>query len=169
MNAISAEEIEEKVVALVKNGYEDKQGRLGEELTRQLEKLIMLQTIDVLWKDHLLNMDHLKEGIGLRGYGQKNPLHEYQREGYAMFQDMSDRMQEDVVGKLFTVEVDDEQAITELEEMETRQQPQEMILSRGDGEGLEPVVTVRRDGDKVGRNAACPCGSGKKYKRCHGK
>ncbi len=169
LEAISAEEIEEKVVALVKNGYEDKQGRLGEELMRQLEKLIMLQTIDVLWKDHLLNMDHLKEGIGLRGYGQKNPLHEYQREGYDMFQDMSDRMQEDVVGKLFTVEVDDEQAITELEEMETRQQPQGMILSRGDGEGLEPVVTVRRDGDKVGRNAACPCGSGKKYKRCHGK
>ena len=167
--AITAEEIEEKVVKLVNDSYEDKQERLGDELLRQLEKIIMLQTIDVLWKDHLLNMDHLKEGIGLRGYGQKNPLHEYQREGYDMFQEMSDKIQEDVVNKLFTVEVDHEQSAAELEEMEARQAPRQMMLSRGDGEGPEPVVTVRRDGDKVGRNAPCPCGSGKKYKRCCGK
>ncbi len=169
LEAITAEDIEEKVVKLVNDSYADKQERLGEELLRQLEKIIMLQTIDVLWKDHLLNMDHLKEGIGLRGYGQKNPLHEYQREGYEMFQEMSDRISEDVVGKLFTVEVDQEQSAAELEEMEARQAPRQMMLSRGDGEGPEPVVTVRRDGDKVGRNAPCPCGSGKKYKRCHGK
>ena len=169
LEAITAEEIEEKVVDLVQNSYDSKEERLGEELLRQLEKIIMLQTIDVLWKDHLLNMDHLKEGIGLRGYGQKNPLHEYQREGFDMFQDMSDRIQEDVVNKLFTVEVDLESTAAELEEMEARQAPRQMMLSRGDGEGPEPVVTVRRDGDKVGRNAPCPCGSGKKYKRCCGK
>ena len=74
-------------------------------MLRQLEKIIMLQTIDTLWKDHLLNMDHLKEGIGLRGYGQKNPLQEYQKEGYDMFEDMNHRVQEDVVQKLFTVEL----------------------------------------------------------------
>ncbi|MCY4439188.1 MAG: preprotein translocase subunit SecA [Deltaproteobacteria bacterium] len=165
----NAEDIEEKVVTLVKDSYESKEERLGEELLRQLEKIIMLQTIDVLWKDHLLNMDHLKEGIGLRGYGQKNPLHEYQREGFELFQEMSDKVQEDVVTKLFTVEVDQEQSAAELEELEARQAPRQMMLSRGDGEGPEPVVTVRRDGDKVGRNAPCPCGSGKKYKRCHGK
>ena len=166
---INAEDIEEKVLNLVKDSYESKEERLGEELLRQLEKIIMLQTIDVLWKDHLLNMDHLKEGIGLRGYGQKNPLHEYQREGFELFQEMSDRVQEDVVTKLFTVEVDQERSAAELEELEARQAPRQMMLSRGDGEGPEPVVTVRRDGDKVGRNEPCPCGSGKKYKRCHGK
>ena len=169
MQTLNAEDIEEKVLNLVKDSYESKEERLGEELQRQLEKIIMLQTIDVLWKDHLLNMDHLKEGIGLRGYGQKNPLHEYQREGFELFQVMSGQVQEDVVTKLFTVEVDQEQSAAELEELEARQAPRQMMLSHGDGEGPERVATVRRDGDKVGRNAPCPCGSGKKYKRCHGK
>ena len=169
MQSLNADDIEEKVVDLVTQSYEEKEERLSPELLRQLERIIMLQTIDVLWKDHLLNMDHLKEGIGLRGYGQKNPLHEYQREGYELFQEMSDRIQEDVVGKLFTVEVDHERSAAELEEMEARQAPRQMMLSHGDGEGPERVSTVRRDGDKVGRNAPCPCGSGKKYKRCHGK
>ena len=169
MQSLNADDIEEKVVDLVTESYADKEERLSPELLRQLERIIMLQTIDVLWKDHLLNMDHLKEGIGLRGYGQKNPLHEYQREGYELFQEMSDRIQEDVVGKLFTVEVDHERSAAELEEMEARQAPRQMMLSHGDGEGPERVSTVRRDGDKVGRNAPCPCGSGKKYKRCHGK
>ncbi len=169
MESLNADDIEEKVVDLVTESYADKEERLGPELLRQLERIIMLQTIDVLWKDHLLNMDHLKEGIGLRGYGQKNPLHEYQREGYELFQEMSDRIQEDVVGKLFTVEVDLERSSAELDEMEARQAPSRMMLSHGDGEGPERASTVRRDGDKVGRNAPCPCGSGKKYKRCHGK
>ncbi len=169
LEAVTAEEIEEKVVDLVRESHADKEERLSPELMRQLEKLIMLQTIDVLWKDHLLNMDHLKEGIGLRGYGQKNPLHEYQREGYELFQKMSDRIQEDVVGKIFTVEVDHESSAAGLEELEARPAPSRMTLSHGDGEGPERVSTVRRDGDKVGRNAPCPCGSGKKYKRCHGK
>ena len=169
MESLNADEIEDKVVELVQGSYADKEARLGPELLRQLERIIMLQTIDVLWKDHLLNMDHLKDGIGLRGYGQKNPLHEYQREGYDLFQEMSDRIQEDVVGKLFTVEVDQEGSGAELEELEARQASRQMTLSHGAGEGPERVSTVRRDGDKVGRNALCPCGSGKKYKRCCGK
>ncbi len=169
LETITAEEIEEKVVDRVRDSYRDKEERLGEELLRQLEKIIMLQTIDVLWKDHLLSMDHLKEGIGLRGYGQKNPLHEYQREAYDMFQHMSDQIQEDVVQKLFTVEVDHESSTAGLEEMEARQPPRQMMLNHGGGDEPQRVSTVRRDGDKVGRNAPCPCGSGKKYKRCHGK
>ena len=86
-----------------------------------------------------------------------------------MFQEMSERIREDVVGKLFTVEIDRERASADLYEMEAPQAPRQMMLSHGSGQGPERAATVRRDGEKVGRNAPCPCGSGKKYKRCHGK
>ena len=136
-------------------------------MLRQLEKIIMLQTIDSLWKDHLLNMDHLKEGIGLRGYGQKNPLQEYQKEGFEMFEEMVHQIQEDVVQKLFTIEVAREGVV---EEMEVQRRPQRMVLSHGGEGGAEArVAPVKRQGSKVGRNDPCPCGSGKKYKRCCGK
>jgi len=152
----------------VVDAYEDKEKRFGAPMLRQLEKIIMLQTIDTLWKDHLLNMDHLKEGIGLRGYGQKNPLQEYQKEGFDMFEDMKRRIQEDVVQKLFTVELARESVAPEVELQQPRQQ--RMVLSHGD----EPIAArssgpAKREGEKVGRNDPCPCGSGKKYKRCHGK
>ena len=148
--------------------YEDKEKRFGAPMLRQLEKIIMLQTIDSLWKDHLLNMDHLKEGIGLRGYGQKNPLQEYQKEGFEMFEDMIHGVQVDVVQKLFTVELARESVAQELAVEQPR--PQRMVLSHG-GANVEarPPTAAKRDGDKVGRNDPCPCGSGKKYKRCHGK
>jgi preprotein translocase subunit SecA len=137
-------------------------------MLRQLEKIITLQAIDTLWKDHLLNMDHLKEGIGLRGYGQKNPLHEYQREGFAMFEEMVHRIQEDVVQKLFTVEIAREAVMGEVEMQQPR--PQRMVLSHGpEAVEAERPVQARRQGDKIGRNDPCPCGSGKKYKRCCGK
>jgi len=131
-----------------------------------LEKIIMLQTIDSLWKDHLFNMDHLKEGIGLRGYGQKNPLQEYQKEGFEMFEEMVHQIQADVVQKLFTIEVAREGV---MEEMEIQRGPQRMVLSHGDGGEAARVNPVKRQGSKVGRNDPCPCGSGKKYKRCCGK
>jgi preprotein translocase subunit SecA len=137
-------------------------------MLRQLEKIIMLQTIDSLWKDHLLSMDHLKEGIGLRGYGQKNPLQEYQKEGFEMFEDMIHRIQEDVVQKLFTVEIARESVAQQMEMEQPR--PQRMILSRGGGSAEAPrEQQARRHGEKIGRNNPCPCGSGKKYKRCCGK
>jgi preprotein translocase subunit SecA len=138
-------------------------------MLRQLEKIIMLQTIDTLWKDHLLNMDHLKEGIGLRGYGQKNPLQEYQKEGFEMFEDMIHRIEEDVVQKLFTVEIAREVAAPAVELQQPR--PQRMVLSHG-ADTVEPgraAAAPKRHGDKVGRNDPCPCGSGRKYKRCCGK
>jgi preprotein translocase subunit SecA len=156
------------VVERITAAYEDKERRFGAPMLRQLEKIILLQTIDTLWKDHLLNMDHLKEGIGLRGYGQKNPLQEYQKEGYDMFEDMNHRVQEDVVQKLFTVELAREPSAPQIALEQPR--PQRMVLSHGnDPIAARPAAPQRRDGEKVGRNDLCPCGSGKKYKRCHGK
>ncbi len=161
------ESLSDTVAEKVVQAYEDKEKRITPPIVRQLEKIIMLQTIDSLWKDHLLSMDHLKEGIGLRGYGQKNPLQEYQKEGFAMFEEMIHRIQEDVVQKLFTVEIARE---TVMEEMTARERPQRMVLSHG-GDSPEPEhpVPVKRQGSKVGRNDPCPCGSGKKFKRCCGK
>jgi len=165
---LTAEGLIELVNRRVTEAYEDKEKRFGTPMLRQLEKIIMLQTIDTLWKDHLLNMDHLKEGIGLRGYGQKNPLQEYQKEGFEMFEEMIHRIQEDVVQKLFTVELARERVAQELDVQQPR--PQRMVLSHG-GENVEAPRSgpAKREGEKVGRNDPCPCGSGKKYKRCHGK
>ena len=164
----SHEALRETVWQRVLKAYEDKEARFGAPMLRQLEKIIMLQTIDTLWKDHLLNMDHLKEGIGLRGYGQKNPLQEYQKEGYDMFEEMGHRIEEDVVQKLFTVELARESVAREVELQQPR--PQRMVLSHGEEPlAARPGGPARRGGQKVGRNDPCPCGSGKKYKRCHGK
>ncbi len=168
--SFTPESLWETVSQRVLHAYEAKEQRFGAPMLRQLEKIIMLQTIDSLWKDHLLNMDHLKEGIGLRGYGQKNPLQEYQKEGFDMFEEMIRRKDEDVVQKLFTVELARETAARPVEMEQPR--PQRMVLSRGD-EAIAAAPrapgAVKRDGEKVGRNDPCPCGSGKKYKRCHGK
>jgi preprotein translocase subunit SecA len=167
VDQLTPDGIGEMVNQRVLDAYEEKEKRFGAPMLRQLEKIIMLQTIDSLWKDHLLNMDHLKEGIGLRGYGQKNPLQEYQKEGFDMFEDMIHRIQEDVVQKLFTVELARESVAQEIEMQQPR--PQKMVLSHGDEPIAARPTTAKREGDKVGRNAPCPCGSGKKYKRCHGK
>ena len=165
--SLDLERLKEAVRERVHEAYEQKEKQFGEPLFHQLEKFILLQTIDNLWKDHLLNMDHLKEGIGLRGYGQKNPLQEYQKEGFEMFGEMTERIHEDIVQKLFTVEMGRE-AIPE--ELAVQQRPQRMILSHGaEREAAPQAVTVRRQGSKVGRNDPCPCGSGKKHKRCCGK
>ena len=137
---------------------------MGSEIMKHMEKFLMLQSIDSHWKDHLLSMDHLKEGIGLRGYGQKDPLIEYKREGYDMFMDMIFRVKEDVIEKLFRVQLAREEEVPEV----IAPRPQKFIMSRGDAPPERPA-TVHRDGEKVGRNDPCPCGSGKKYKKCHGK
>ncbi|MFQ5918375.1 MAG: SEC-C metal-binding domain-containing protein, partial [Candidatus Binatia bacterium] len=164
---LTPERLQELILDEITKTYETKEGNVSAPLLRQLEKIIMLQTIDSLWKDHLLNMDHLKEGIGLRGYGQKNPLHEYQKEGFEMFEEMVQHIQESMVQKLFTIEMAQGE---ELEDLEVQRRPRRMVLSHGgDGEEQARVTTVKRDGGKVGRNDPCHCGSGKKYKRCHGK
>jgi preprotein translocase subunit SecA len=150
----------------VGDAYERKEKDLGPELMRFLEKNFMLQVIDHHWKDHLLAMDHLRDGIGLRGYGQKDPLIEYKREGYDLFAGMMERIKSDTIERLFLV-----QAVREGERsappppVMSRPQPK-LTLNRGE----EPVSTqtVHRNDEKVGRNDPCPCGSGKKYKKCHG-
>jgi preprotein translocase subunit SecA len=168
IDALELENFADRAHESVIAAYEDKERRFGAPMLRQLEKIILLQTIDTLWKDHLLNMDHLKEGIGLRGYGQKNPLQEYQKEGYELFEDMNRRVQEDVVQKLFTVELARESAAQQIHVEQPR--PQRMILSHGnDPIASRPSGPQKREAEKVGRNDPCPCGSGKKYKRCHGK
>jgi preprotein translocase subunit SecA len=147
--------------------YEAKEKELGPDLLRYLEKMVMLRTIDTLWKDHLLAMDSLREGIGLRGYGQKDPLIEYKREGFEMFAEMMHRCKQDVLEHLFRVQVVAGEQPPPV--MERPRRPPALTLNRGEqaAEGNEDK-TVRRTADKVGRNDPCPCGSGKKYKKCHG-
>jgi preprotein translocase subunit SecA len=143
----------------------------GEATQRQVERLILLQIVDSHWKDHLLSMDHLKEGIGLRGYGQKNPLNEYKREGYNLFTSMVGTVKAQTISNLMRVRVVRQEEVERLEEQERRRREQEQLrMNRiAATETAAAAQPIRRDGDKVGRNTLCPCGSGKKYKRCCGK
>ncbi|MDO9210122.1 MAG: preprotein translocase subunit SecA [Deltaproteobacteria bacterium] len=161
---MTREKLWEKVVAQAKEVYGGKGAEFGPEAMGHLEQVIYLQSIDTLWKEHLMAMDHLKEGIGLRGYGQRNPLQEYQKEGYAMFMDLIQRIKEETIQKLFRVQIARPQEVAQFEAV--RKQP--LILSRGE-EVEEKQQPVKREGKKVGRNDPCPCGSGKKYKKCHGR
>ena len=153
------EELRERVL----RAYQRKEQELGSDLLRYLEKMLLLQVIDHHWKDHLLGMDQLRDGIGLRGYGQKDPLIEYKREGFDMFSAMMDRIKADALERLFRVQAVRGEAPQTLSRP---QQPARITLSRGE----EPASprTVHRQQEKVGRNDPCPCGSGKKYKKCHG-
>ena len=154
----------EYLIETAKQEYEKKEAEIGPDLMRELEKFIMLQAVDNQWKDHLLSMDHLKDGIGLRGYGQRDPLKEYQKEGYELFLDMSARIKEESVRNLFLVRIAREEDVEQF----APKSDQEIVLSHGDG-GDGRGSTVRRQSEKIGRNAPCPCGSGKKYKKCCGR
>ncbi|MBI5594217.1 MAG: preprotein translocase subunit SecA [Deltaproteobacteria bacterium] len=144
--------------------YAKKEGEIGEENFRQLERYVMLNTVDTLWKDHLLSMDHLKEGIGLRGYAQQNPLIVYKKEGFEMFQDMISRIQEQTLSILFRIQPAEPERIEEIH----KPKEQNLIFSGSDGEA-QKKKPVRRANEKTGRNDPCPCGSGKKFKKCCGK
>jgi preprotein translocase subunit SecA len=180
--------------------YETKEGLIPTEILRRVERDIMLQIVDAQWKDHLYSLDHLKEGIGLRGYGQRDPLVEYKKESFALFSAMKDRIEEEIVRYLWrlTPVVGEAGSPVPVRQPAARR-PQQMTLNapsatsssafgafRGSGAGggsasavAEPpkpartggddvIKQVRRDEPKVGRNDPCPCGSGKKYKKCHG-
>jgi preprotein translocase subunit SecA len=162
----SAADLIEVAEDRVRTFYEQRETEFTPPVMRQIEKIVMLQTLDSLWKDHLLAMDHLKEGIGLRGYAQQNPLVEYQKEGFSMFEALMATMQRDVVEKCFSVQVARQQ---DVQQMQEQPKPQKMVMSHGGETQDAGPQTVKRDADKVGRNDPCPCGSGKKYKRCHGK
>jgi preprotein translocase subunit SecA len=156
--AVIQEEIHQAVMGLLRG----KEAEFGKELMEYLLRVIMLNAIDTQWKDHLLAMDHLKEGIGLRGYGQKDPVREYQKEGYDMFMEMIERIKMDSLEKLCMIRIQREDEVERIQ----RRQEQEYVMSRGgDGAAAAPV---KRTGEKVGRNDPCPCGSGKKYKKCGG-
>lgn len=165
--ATDAEAVKDHIMDGMAAAYREKEEQMGSETLRQIERYVMLQTIDYLWKDHLLNMDHLREGVGLRGYAQKDPLREYTREGFDMFSGMMEKFGLDVCSNLFKIRPVSDEEIRELEKQREREE-RRMVLGRGDEGGDEPKKPVRRTQKKVGRNSPCPCGSGKKYKKCCG-
>lgn len=164
-STMGREALKEEIQTQVRAIYKEKQEAIGEELLHTLEKQIFLRMIDTHWKDHLLAMDSLKEGIGLRGYGQKEPLSEYKKEGFEMFSMMIDRIKRDTIEQLFHVQVVS-QAEKEHQVHSVFQKAQSMQMNRGESTVTQ---TVARQEKKVGRNDPCSCGSGKKYKKCCGR
>jgi preprotein translocase subunit SecA len=210
-------ELGETLFDQMKDRYEAKEQVIGDKQMRFHERMIMLSVLDGLWKDHLLNMDHLKEGIGLRGYAQQDPLVAYKKESFEMFEEMMGRFQEDTVRYLFLMQIVGQDGqplvipsrprqaippappvpsadgnghhppppvldrpavpiptrrpsttIDEIEQEFQRKKKRELEHARMAGGSAAEAPTQRRTGDKVGRNDPCPCGSGKKYKKCHG-
>jgi preprotein translocase subunit SecA len=171
---LDEEGLRAKVLAAFEAAHDEKAARTGVEVMRHFEKAIMLQVLDSQWKDHLAAMDHLRQGIHLRGYAQKNPKEEYKREAFQMFSEMLDRIKVEVIGLITRVQIREEQQVEALEAQ--RHAPEHMRYehpsaagepeSESADEAAQPMV---RGGPKIGRNAPCPCGSGKKYKQCHGK
>jgi preprotein translocase subunit SecA len=203
--SLNRQELGDAIFDKLKQRYDAKEGLIGPDAMRHHERMIMLSVLDSQWKDHLLSMDHLKEGIGLRGYGQHDPLVEYKRESFDMFEEMMKRFQEDTVRYLYLMQILErpgtgpeagaiaaEEAglsmprpggngdgrprrpiatsVDDLEEAFQRKKKRELEEARMAGGGeYQPVQQVVRSGAKVGRNDPCPCGSGKKYKQCHGR
>ena len=188
-DALHEETLRQRIESEVIGAYEQKAAGVGEEVIRHLEKAVMLRVLDEQWKDHLAQMDHLRQGIGLRGYAQKNPKQEYKREAFEMFTDVLERVKNETIGILSKIQI---QTSAEVDELEVQRRHQ----SADGREYLHPEITTEplpapesgdqpnvlspestaaatqpfvRGGPKVGRNAPCPCGSGKKYKHCHGK
>jgi preprotein translocase subunit SecA len=206
LGQLGRDEMAEHLRARVLERYEEKESTVGAELMRLHERMIMLQIVDTQWKDHLYALDHLKEGIGLRGYGQRDPLVEYKKESFQMFQALRDRIDEEILKWIHLYQPvpapELEPAGTGLGALGAGRRPprgEEVPRAGGGGfpgaralprnvqlndpsaarnafagaepreaKGGEGVQTVRREGKKVGRNDPCPCGSGKKYKKCHG-
>ncbi|HZI51893.1 MAG TPA: preprotein translocase subunit SecA [Terriglobia bacterium] len=165
---MGSKEMEDALVEKAHEKYDLKEAIISATAMRFHERMIMLQIVDSHWKDHLLAMDHLKEGIGLRGYGQRDPLIEYKKESFVLFEDLMSRIEEDTIRFLFLLQPVDEQK--QAEEMERRQKRQQMMLSQQQtaASGGTGSSQVKREAPKVGRNDPCPCGSGKKYKKCCG-
>ncbi|WP_129127684.1 preprotein translocase subunit SecA [Geomonas oryzae] len=158
---------EDTLRSSTRDRFNQKVTEFGDELMDHLIKVIMLQVIDTQWKDHLLSIDHLKEGIGLRGYGQKDPKQEYKREAYQLFMDMMNRIRQEVVEKIFWVQIGQEE---DLAQYELEQPEQKMVFNLVAEEAeAAPAKEAAKSARNAGRNEPCPCGSGKKYKKCCGK
>jgi len=198
---LNRQELGDTIFDKLKERYDAKENLIGPEAMRHHERIIMLSVIDQQWKDHLLSMDHLREGIGLRGYGQHDPLVEYKRESFDMFEAMMERFEEETVRYLYLMQVieaprrepqrvtaggdfsggNGDQAATyntgrnrattsmdDMEEAFQRRKRRELEQARMAGAGEMQAVQQVVRGEKVGRNDPCPCGSGKKYKKCCG-
>jgi preprotein translocase subunit SecA len=168
---LDRESFAEKLRQTVEAAYARQEERNGVEQTRQLERMVLLQMVDTLWKEHLLHMDHLKEGIGLRGYGQKNPLNEYKRESYTLFQNLIEAVKLHTIANLMRIQLVQDDELERLEEERRQQRERELAeakRSSADESSMADRKPIQRAEDKVGRNAPCPCGSGKKFKKCCG-
>jgi len=180
---VAEEEVREKMHQRVEKLFQEKQDRVGPEIMRRLEKDMMLKVLDNRWKEHLAAMDYLRQGIGLRGYAQKNPKQEYKREAFVMFQDMLEQIKHETISLISRVELP---TLEEIKAMEAAQQaPQDVQYQHDDADDIlhpdqpqqavpqeaQPVKAepFKRTDKKLGRNEPCHCGSGKKYKQCHGK
>jgi preprotein translocase subunit SecA len=170
------EKLRERIQQDVGAAYALKEQMVGPQVLRQFEKAIMLQSLDSHWKEHLAAMDHLRQGINLRGYAQKNPKQEYKREAFELFTTMLENLKLDVIGILSRVQVRAAEDVDAVEEQRRKadQVPHQYQHAEAEHvggelpEGVRGATPVYRDGAKVGRNDPCPCGSGKKYKQCHG-
>jgi preprotein translocase subunit SecA len=159
---LKVENLTDLVEDQVEASFQKREQAFGEEDLRSLERFVILKIIDDQWVAHLQDMENMKEGIGLRGYGQLDPLREYQKEGFSLFEELMDRIREETLTTLSRVQILRQRPAEDLPQKKKRA----MHLSHGD-EGAKPA-TVKREGKKIGRNAPCPCGSGKKYKKCCG-
>jgi preprotein translocase subunit SecA len=180
-DSLHEESLREKIERELENTYKEKEAVVGADTMRHFEKAIMLKVLDDQWKDHLSTMDHLRQGIHLRGYAQKNPKQEYKREAFELFSAMLDRMKTEVVSIIAKVQIRAESDVEAVEEQRRAQAPMSFqhqeasAMGGGEAEGEAPEQAAAqkkpfvRPDRKVGRNEPCPCGSGKKYKQCHGK
>jgi preprotein translocase subunit SecA len=169
LEQLGSVELRDTLLQTIEQRYAEREARHDSETMRSFERAIMLHSVDTAWKDHLLALDHLKEGIGLRGYGQRDPLQEYKRESFELFSEMKDRVEDDLIQKLFRYEPMTEEQMLEQRRRQERAAPRIELSAPPKAAEVEgrPHPVVHRDG-KVGRNDPCPCGSGKKYKKCHG-
>jgi len=166
-SSFTHDQLADALVEKVRQRYEEKEALFGPPMMRWLERRIILDIVDTQWKDHLLSLDHLKEGIGLRGYGQKDPLVEFKKEAFTLFEEMMGRIDSETIRYLFLIQpARPEEEAREIERRQRRQQ-QQLQYQAGPAQAEAPKPV--RTGAKVGRNDPCPCGSGKKYKKCCGK
>ncbi|MDF1723885.1 MAG: SEC-C metal-binding domain-containing protein, partial [Alcanivorax sp.] len=181
-NQMHIDGVIEKLVETLEQDYLRKEGEIGAEDLRKIEKHLMLQILDRHWKEHLASMDHLRQGIHLRGYAQKNPKQEYKKESFELFQGLLNQIQHELIRVLHSFQVRRDDEVERLEQQrqeEARRQAEKMKMQAAQEPGTDGTAgennqpdgpkTVVREGRKVGRNEPCPCGSGKKYKQCHGK
>ena len=158
MQTLTKKDLKEKLLDIAYNKYEEKKAELGEEVLKNIQRIILLKVVDRKWIDHIDNMDQLKQGIGLRAYANTDPVIAYKSEGYAMYEEMLGSIGEDVIKLIFNVRVETN--------FEPQKNPAEITMNRGDADSGDATV---RKGQKIGRNDPCPCGSGLKYKKCCGK